>query len=75
MICAKHTRSQAPAWERTVLEALPPADDDQTTIRRQSLQFIGFPRRAWEPDGGVHRGVSKRTGFLVCGQWLAEGLG
>ena len=26
---------------------------------RQSLQFIGCPRGAWEPDGGVQREVSK----------------
>jgi hypothetical protein len=25
---------------------------------RQSLQFIGFPGRAWEPDGGVQREAS-----------------
>ena len=34
----------------------------QTTIKpqfgRQSLQFIGFPGRAWEPDGGVQREVT-----------------
>ena len=27
-----HARSQAPAWEGTVLEALPPEDPDQTAI-------------------------------------------
>ena len=30
----EHARSQAPAWERAVLEALPPEDVDQTTIRQ-----------------------------------------
>ena len=42
-----HARSQAPAWERTVLEALPPADDDQTTIRQP------LPAIHWVPDHGV----------------------
>ncbi len=56
-----HARSQAPAWERTVFEALPlgssvpmtplPAEPAIHLVPRQS-------RRAWEPDSGDQRGVS-----------------
>ena len=34
------------AWERTVLEALPPADDDQTTIRQAEPAIHWVPRQS-----------------------------
>jgi hypothetical protein len=42
----EHARSQAPTWERTVLEALPPEDVDQTTIRQAEPAIHWVPRQS-----------------------------
>jgi len=42
LISSSRSRSQAPAWERTVLEALPPLS------ARQSLAVVGSQAGAWE---------------------------
>ncbi len=42
----EHARSQAPAWERTVLEALPPENVDQSTVQQAEPAIHWVPRQS-----------------------------
>ena len=42
-----------------------PKPTSERHFDRRSLQFIGFPGRAWEPDGGVRLAVSFFVAFFV----------